>query len=190
MNVILWDSESVWFNDWPYNKRRLQWPIFHGPVILIYYACHWSHDLTFLYFHSETLQFYWQSAIQAFYSVLREILLRHRSSLRCWHLGHGLKVKEWPILHGPVILPNMLKTLMDEWHTWGNHKDWSHKVYIGQWFHGPVIFNVSNLVLEMLSLSHIHLTLYIDQWPIYNSPVILTYTEEYLMDECHIYVVV
>ena len=140
MNVILWDSESVWFNDWPYNKRRLQWPIFHGPVILIYYACHWSHDLT-LYFHSETLQFYWQSAIQA--PALIKTLVRYQSSLRCWHLGHGLKIKEWPILHDPVILPNMLKTLMDEWHTWDNHKDWSHKVYIGQWFHGPVIFKLS-----------------------------------------------
>ena len=34
---------------------------------------------------------------------------------------------------------------MDECHTWYNgsvwHKDWSHKIYIGQWpiFHGPVI---------------------------------------------------
>ena len=36
MNVILWDNESVWCDDWSYNKYRSQWPIFHGPVILSY----------------------------------------------------------------------------------------------------------------------------------------------------------
>ena len=34
MNVILWDYESVWSDNWPKNKRRSLRPIFHGPVIL------------------------------------------------------------------------------------------------------------------------------------------------------------
>ena len=36
MNIIIWDSESVWSDVWPQNKRKSLWPIFHGPVILPY----------------------------------------------------------------------------------------------------------------------------------------------------------
>ena len=36
MNIILWDNESVWCDDWPYNRYRSQWPlIFHGQVIWV-----------------------------------------------------------------------------------------------------------------------------------------------------------
>ena len=52
----------------------------------------------------------------------------------------------WPICHGPVILPYILKTIwMDKSHNWNTGsmwcKDLPHKMYVGQWliFHGPVI---------------------------------------------------
>ena len=35
MNVKLSENEPVWCSDWPHNKYRLQWPTFHGKVILL-----------------------------------------------------------------------------------------------------------------------------------------------------------
>ena len=36
MNNIIWVYESVWPKVWPQNKYRSLWPIFHGPVNLLY----------------------------------------------------------------------------------------------------------------------------------------------------------
>ena len=34
MNIIIWDYESVWSNNWPKSKYRSLWPVLQGPVIL------------------------------------------------------------------------------------------------------------------------------------------------------------
>ena len=36
MNIILWDSESVWINIWPQMYCGSLWPVFHSQVILPY----------------------------------------------------------------------------------------------------------------------------------------------------------
>ena len=35
MNIKLWDNEWMGCNFWPQNESRSQWPIFHGPMILL-----------------------------------------------------------------------------------------------------------------------------------------------------------
>ena len=36
MDIILWDYESVWHDIWRQNKCKSIWPLFHGRVILPY----------------------------------------------------------------------------------------------------------------------------------------------------------
>ena len=40
-NVVLGINESVWHKDWPCKIYVGQWPIFHVPLILPFYHCHW-----------------------------------------------------------------------------------------------------------------------------------------------------
>ena len=91
---------------------------------------------------------------------------------------------QWPIFHGPVILPYTLEDyLMDKCHNWNIGfmwcKDLPDKMYVGQWptFHGPVIWSWRLLDGLMLywwySVWHKHWTetIYVGQWPIFHDPI-------------------
>ena len=82
MNIILWDYESVWPDLWPQNKCRSLWPIFHGPVILLY-------NLKTIWYINIIL---WD-----YESVWPDIWPQNK----CRSLG--------PIFHGPVIFPYILR---------------------------------------------------------------------------------
>ena len=83
MNIWHQNYEWVWPDVWPKNKCRSLWPIFHGPVILLY-----------------ILNIKCMNIILWDYeSVWHNIWPLNK----CWSL--------WPIFHGPVILPYFLKTV-------------------------------------------------------------------------------
>ena len=44
MNIILWDLGSVSPDVWPKNKCRSMWPIFHGPVTVLYLQDYLMHE--------------------------------------------------------------------------------------------------------------------------------------------------
>ena len=84
MKIILWDYESVWPGVWPQNKYRSLWPVFHGPVILLYIVkTVWCMNIL----------------LRNYESVWPDVWLKNK----CRSL--------WPILHVPVILPYILKTI-------------------------------------------------------------------------------
>ena len=81
---ILWDYESVWLNIWPPNIFRSLWPIFHGPLNLLF-----------------ILKTVW---------CMNIILLDYES---VWHdIWPRNKCRSlWPIFHCPVILPYILNSI-------------------------------------------------------------------------------
>ena len=127
MNIILQDCESVWPNIWPQNKCRSLWPMFHGLVILPYIlktiCCmniiHWDYESAWhdiwpkinvghcdLYF---MVQWFCHISWRLFdvWTSLFRIMNQYDPKF-------DLKIKYrslWPIFHGPVILPYILKTI-------------------------------------------------------------------------------
>ena len=79
MNVVLWDNESVWCNNWPYNECRSQWPIFHGLMVLPY-----------------ILKSIW----------LLNVIYLDNESVWCNNWPSNRCRSQWSIFHSPVILPN------------------------------------------------------------------------------------
>ena len=87
--------------------------------------------------------------------------------------------------HFALYLENYL---MDEGHTLANgsmwHKDWPHKIYVGQWpiFRGPVILLILKAVLMEIFgiMDHCDrkvglIKTDVGEWPIFHGPVILPY---------------
>ena len=120
MNTILWDYESVWPYVWPQNICSTLWPVFHGPVILpnilktiqwlniilwdyesvwppnicsLYFKVHWICPLSLRLFHVWT----------SYFRIMSQYDTTFWPRNKCRSL--------WPIFHGPVILPNILKTI-------------------------------------------------------------------------------
>ena len=108
-----------------------------------------------------------------------------------WHkdLPNKIYVGQWPIFHGPVILPYICKTIwwmqiildiMDQCDT-----KIDHTKYRGQWptFHGPVILSyilktiwwmkVVLWIMDQCDTKDWPHKIYVCQWPIFHGPVIL-----------------
>ena len=97
INITLLDYESVWRDVWPQNKCRSLWPIFHGPVILPYILkTVWCMNILLRNYESV-----WPDARA--YKTLICYLPDIWPKNKCRSL--------WPIFHGPVILPYILKTV-------------------------------------------------------------------------------
>ena len=51
--IKILDYESVWPEVWPQNKCRSEWPIFHGPVLLLYiFKNIWCINIILIYYES------------------------------------------------------------------------------------------------------------------------------------------
>ena len=119
-----WDVGSVWHRHWPEFMYICQLPIFHAPVSLPYILrsvcwtnakigilvpcdakiylinCMWVSDLHFMEeWFCHILKTTW------WINVVLEILIQ------CEHWTETIYVGQWPIFHGPVILPYILKTI-------------------------------------------------------------------------------
>ena len=116
MNILPRNYGSVWPDVWPKNKCRSLWPIFHGPLICLifwrlfdvwtsYFGIMSPYDTTFdlkinvghcdLYFKVQWFNLvFWR---------LFDIWTPYFWDYICSTL--------WHIFHGPVILPNILKTI-------------------------------------------------------------------------------
>ena len=84
MNIILHDYESVWPDIWPQNKCR---------SLDLYFMVHWCCLISWSLFDIWT-PYFWD-----YESVWPDV----RPKNNCMSL--------WPIFHGPVILPYILKTV-------------------------------------------------------------------------------
>ena len=126
MNIILQDYESVWPHIWPQNKCRSLWPIFHGPWFCLiswrlfnvwtsYFGIMSQYDTTFdlkinvghcdLYFMVQ-----WFCLILKTIWYMNTILWDYESVWPdVWPKNKCRSL--WPIFHGPVILPYILKTI-------------------------------------------------------------------------------
>ena len=111
------DNGSVWHKDWPHKIYVGQWPIFCGPVILLYIL--------------KTV--WWWNII---FRIMDQCETKTGLINRCGSVTYILWSSDFALCFEDY--------LMDEGHTWYGsvwHKDWPHKIYIGRWpiFHGPVI---------------------------------------------------
>ena len=203
------DFGSVRHKFWPEFMYIGQWPIFHGPVILPYILnicwtnattwmlvpcdaktylikCMWVSNLHYMvqwFCHLKTI--WW-------INVVLEILIQCDTNIEL-----KLYIGQWPIRHGPVILPYILKTI---WWNIGSMwcKDLPHKMHEGQWhtFHGPVILSYIlktiwwiNVILgdeDSMWYKHWTETIYVNQWPIFHGPAVLPYILKTIWwDKCH-----
>ena len=126
MNTILWNYESVWPGVWPKNKCRSLWPKFHGPVILAYILKTidvWTSDFWFMSQYGTLFDLkiildhcdlhfmvQWFCLISFKTIWCMNIILWDYESV--WHdIWPQNELRSlWPIFHGPVILPYILKT--------------------------------------------------------------------------------
>ena len=161
VNIILWDYVSVWPNVWPRNKCRSLWPIFHGPLLLpyllktcdvwtSYFGIMCQYDPTFdleinvghcdLYFmgHCFCLISWIQCDVWTSYFGIVSQYGPTFDLNKCRSL--------WPIFHGPVILPFILKTvwcmnitIWDYESVWPNIWPQNKCRSLCPIFHGPVI---------------------------------------------------
>ena len=187
MRIILWDYESVWPDVWP--KRNV------GHYDL-YFNVHWFCLISWKLCDVWTYYF----GIMSRYDPTFDRKIKCRSL--------------WPIFHGPLILPYILKTiwciniiLWDYESVWPDV--WPRNKCRSLWpiFHCPVILP---FILKTVWCINIIIRDYesvwpniwpqnkcLSLWPIFNDPVILPYILktiwciniilwDYLMDECHI----
>ena len=117
MNITLWDYESVWPDVWPQNKCRSLWPIFHGPVILPYtLKTHvWTAYFGIVSQYDRTFDLKINVGHCDLYFMVQQfcLILWRQDYESVWHdIWPKNKCRSlWPILHGPVILPYILKTV-------------------------------------------------------------------------------
>ena len=129
MNIISSDYEMLWHSVWPQYEYRSLWPIFHGPVILLYISkIIWHMHIIFpdneMVWHNLWPQYDCKALWPIFHSPV--ILLYIWKPI--WHMNIILPDYEmvwhnyspqyeckslWPIFHGPVILLYILKII---WH--------------------------------------------------------------------------
>ena len=154
------DYESVWHNIWPQNKCRSLWPIFHGPLILPYILKTIRCMNTILLDYESVWPDVWcKNKIghcDLYFMVLWFCLISWKligwtsyfGTMNqydpIWH--QNIYRSLWPIFHGPLILPYILKTiccmniiLWDYESIW--HDIWPQNKCKTLWyiFHGPVI---------------------------------------------------
>ena len=90
MNIILPDYKILWHNVWPQYECRSVWPIFYGPVILLYmWKTIWHINII----------------LPDYEMVLHNIWPEYE----CWSV--------WPMFNGPVILLYIWMTIWHENHT-------------------------------------------------------------------------
>ena len=121
MNIVLWDYGSVWPDDvWHQNKCRSMWPLFHGPVILlnIFKIIWWMNIIVGIMDQCDTqidlprtcrsvTYILWSSD---FASYLEDYLMEKCCTWdngSVWLKDRPCKIYmgQWPIFHGPLILP-------------------------------------------------------------------------------------
>ena len=182
-----WDNGSVWHKDWPHRINAVHWSIFHSHVILPYISLKlfdggisysgimdsvndWPHKIyvgQWPIFHSLVILF----------NILKNI---------CWMnvlLGATDQcVTKTDLICrtfcSPMILLNILKTIWCMNIIFGfvdqRHRDWSHKVYIGQcptfsfYFFCPVILPYICKV-NVIDLNHFN-TLHDGAGQVYSCP--------------------
>ena len=125
-NIIFWDYESVWHDIWTQNKCRSPWPRFHGQVILSYILkTIWYMDTVLcdyesvwpvvwpeinigdcdLYFMASDFALYLEN-----YSVAEDHIWDYESVWPdVW--PQNICRSLWPIFHGPLNLPYIMKTV-------------------------------------------------------------------------------
>ena len=118
MNVLFLD-ETVWHKLWPQNKYRSTWPIFHGLVILlnIFKIIWWVNIIVGILEQCDTKidlikicrsvnYILWSSDFASYLDYLMEKYCTWDNG-SMWHKDGPLKtyVGQWPIFHGPLILP-------------------------------------------------------------------------------------
>ena len=113
MNTILFYNESVWLNLWPQNKYRSTWPMFHTwmSCIRIISQCDVTFDPIIDLGHND----YISCPVILFYILesvsWMNVILRDNESVWCTIWPFNKYRSQWPIFHGLVILPNILKSL-------------------------------------------------------------------------------
>ena len=134
MNTIPWDYDSVWPDVWPQNICQTLWPIFHGQVILPYtlktICC-----MNIILWDYESVCSTFDLKINVghcdLYFMVQWFCLISWRLLDIWTPYYGIMIQYdlmfdlkifvqtlWPVFHGQVILPYILKTyLMYENHT-------------------------------------------------------------------------
>ena len=107
-----------------------------------------------------------------------------------WHHDwqHNKCRSPWPIFYGPLILPHILTVnwcmniiISDYELVWSN--SWPKSKCSSLW---PVSWS-SDFMLH-LEDSDVLLSYFGIMWPIFHSPVILSYISHYLIHKCHIYI--
>ena len=118
-----WDVGSVWHKHWPEFIYIGQWPIFHGLVILLYILktiC-WTNAIIGILIPCDAkiyvIKSMWVSdlhfMVQWFCLVSWKLFDGLILYLRYWFsvTTETIYLGRWPIFHGPVILPYILKTI-------------------------------------------------------------------------------
>ena len=125
MNIILRNYESVQHDIWPQNKCRSLWSIFHGPMILPYILKTIWYMNTLLWDYESV----WPQNICDVYFMVQWFCLISWKLFSGWTSYFGIMSQYdptwppnicgslWPIFHGPLNLPFILKTssLFDLW---------------------------------------------------------------------------
>ena len=117
-----WYNGSVWHKDWPHKIYIGQWPIFRGPVVLLnILKTVWWRDIIFEIVDQcdSKVGLIKQMWVSDLYFIVRWFcLISWRLfdgwwSYLIWHKDwpHQIYTGQWPIFHGPVILPYILKTI-------------------------------------------------------------------------------
>ena len=123
MSVVFSDNETVWPKLWPQSKYKSAWPMFHGLVILlnIFKIIWWMNIIVGIMDQCDTYidltkicrsvtYILWSSD---FASYLEDFLMEKRCT---WDNGSlwlkdrpcKIYVGQWPIFHGPLILPYII----------------------------------------------------------------------------------
>ena len=119
VSVIFSDNETMWPKLWPQNKYRSAWPLFHGLVIFlkILNIILWLNIIIGEMYQGGTkiassicrsvIYILWSSD---FASYLEDCLMEKcytGDNGPVWHKDWPLKiyVGQWPIFHGPLVLP-------------------------------------------------------------------------------------
>ena len=125
MNIIPYDYESVWSDMWPQNKCRSLWPIVHGPVILLdILKTVWCMNIILGNYESVWHNI-WPQNVGHYdlYFMVQWFCLIAWKLFDIWTPSwdyesvwpdvwpQNIYRTLWPIFHGPVILPYILKTI-------------------------------------------------------------------------------
>ena len=135
MSVIFLDNETVWPKLWSQNEYKPTWPTFHGLVILlnIFKIIWWmniivgimisvTHTLPLPSICRSVTYILWSSD---FASYLEDYLMEKcctwdNGSLWLKDLPCKIYVGQWPIFHGPLILPYIIVRLESFFYTLRN----------------------------------------------------------------------